>query len=975
MLLAGDVEVNLGMPNDSSEIKKQQRNLKIAHLNVRSIKNREHYILVKDLAIKNEFDIFTISESWLDSTVTDIEADIPGYNIFRLDRSTKTGGGVCAFVSERFKIERLDDLSSISPSGLHQLWLKVQVRNCKSFIICTVYRPPTTSLNCFDEDLSRTTISALSYNKDIYILGDLNCNVLNQNDVASQVLLNFCTAFNLSQMIKQPTRITETSATLIDVILASNTDFVKEAKVLPCSVSDHDLIYLVFSLKKDRPAPVYVTTRSFKHYDQAAFRKDIYTGPWSVIDIFDDVDDKLYAFHQIFDDILDSHAPIKVVKIRSRPNPCVTAEIRALMKTRDHWRKLARKTNDPLAWAGYKNFKREVKRELRLAEQQYAETQIRNNPNNTGCIWKTIRSFIPKKSVNRKTYSKEDKLVANEFNKFFTSIGQNTIHKIQSLANECNYDLKQASFVPKCYPLSQQFTFRTVECSEIEHIVNSMPTGKAPGIDKISLRVIKDCLPAILPTLTSIISNSLTSGIFPFVWKTAEVIPIHKQSDHEKPENNRPISLLPILSKICERTVLNQFMPYLVLNKRLSTKQSGNKKWHSTETSLIHTTDMILNAIDQKKTTAMVLLDMSKAFDSISHKILLYKLQDMGASKSTIDWFRSYLSNRTQVVRISTKISDPLPLASGVPQGSILGPMLFGIYVNDLPSTPRKCLTESYVDDTKLYMSFRPQDCGDTISAMNEDLVSIRNWCFDNGLLLNPDKTKLIIYGSRQMTAKIPEFRLTLLGKDLEPTETVKDLGVIFDKNLTFNEHVIKTVSSCMSTLGQISRVKHAFRRDILITIINSLVFSKLYYCSSVWANTTDSNIKKLQGIQNFAARIVCNIRKYDHVSPALKSLNWIPVESNLYLRDAVMAFKCMMGLVPEYLSNKFTLRGSISGRVTRSSQKLNIPLCKTATGQRSFYYRIVSIWNAVSHKLKLSLSVTSFKRNLKLDLLKKFLS
>ena len=207
------------------------------------------------------------------------------------------------------------------------------------------------------------------------------------------------------------------------------------------------------------------------------------------------------------------------------------------MKTRDYWRKLSRKTNDPLAWVGYKYFKREVRRELRLSEREYAETRIMKNCNNTSCIWKTIRSFIPKKVVNRKSY-KEDMTVANEFNKYFTSIGQNTIHKIQSLANECNYDLAQSSFVPKCYPSSQQFTFRPVERMEIEHIINSMPTGKAPGNDKIPLRVIKNCLPAILPTLTSIVSNSLTSGVFPTIWKTAEVIPNHKQCDHEKPENN-----------------------------------------------------------------------------------------------------------------------------------------------------------------------------------------------------------------------------------------------------------------------------------------------------------------------------------------------------------------------------------------------------------------------------------------------------
>ena len=155
--------------------------------------------------------------------------------------------------------------------------------------------------------------------------------------------------------------------------------------------------------------------------------------------------------------------------------------------------------------------------------------------------------------------------------------------------------------------------------------------------------------------------------------------------------------------------------------------------------------------------------------------------------------------------------------------------------------------------------------------------------------------------------------------------------------------------------LDKISRVKHAFRKEVLTTIINSLVFSKFYYCSTVWANTTQTNIKKLQGIQNFAARIVCNIRKYDHVSQALKNLKWIPVKLQLYLRDAVMAFKCMNGLAPEYLTNKFIPRGSVSGQVTLNSQQLNIPLCRTATGQRSFYYCIASIWNTIRPELKLS--------------------
>ena len=215
--------------------------------------------------------------------------------------------------------------------------------------------------------------------------------------------------------------------------------------------------------------------------------------------------------------------------------------------------------------------------------------------------------------------------------------------------------------------------------------------------------------------------------------------------------------------------------------------------------------------------------------------------------------------------------------------------------------------------------SFQVQACEPTMAAMNDDLIKLRNWCFNNRLLLNPDKTKLIVYGSRQMISKLQDFRLTLLGKELVPVDSVKDLGVVFDSNLSLNDHIIKTVSSCMSAPRQISRVKHIFRKDILVTIINSLVFSNLYYCSSVWSNTS-ANIRKLQGVQNFDARIVSGTRKFDHVSPALKDLRCIPVKSHLYLRDAILAFKSMTGQVPNYLSSNFISRGNISGRTTRSS-------------------------------------------------------
>ena len=409
--------------------------------------------------------------------------------------------------------------------------------------------------------------------------------------------------------------------------------------------------------------------------------------------------------------------------------------------------------------------------------------------------------------------------------------------------------------------------------------------------------------------------------------------------------------------------------------QRLASNQSGNKKWHSTETSLTSTTDAILRAIDQTKATAVVYLDMSKAFDSIKHEILITKLKNIGLSSSALTWFCSYLSQRSQVVRINSTLSDALPVTCGVPQGSVLGALLFSIYVNNLPAISESCSTECYVDDTKLLLSFKVGDADEAKDTIQKDLHLIRSWCLDNCLLLNPEKTKLMIFGSRPMIRRLSDFKLSLLGKELLPSESIKDLGVTFDPTLSFDNHILATVSSCMSKLAQINRAKHAFNSGLLVTIINALVFSKLYYCSTVWSSTTACNVQKLQLVQNFAARIISGTYKFEHITPSLKNLRWLPVKKQLYLRDAVFAFKCMTGCAPTYLTSQFVKRQQISSRTTRNSQQLNIPLCKTTAGQRSFYYRIVKLWNSLDKDLKLCESHTNFKKTLKTKLLSEFLN
>ena len=543
-------------------------------------------------------------------------------------------------------------------------------------------------------------------------------------------------------------------------------------------------------MKRQRIPSTFVTTRSFKNYSSLRFNNDITCAPWSVLETFDDPDDKLHAFNLLFNEILDEHAPLKTIRLRGRPNPYITDEIRDLMAKRDDWKRNFKQTKDPLARSSYNNYCREVKRKIRLAEKEFMTEQIKYNRNSTNVMWKAIRSCIPKKSAPRRFFSKDVNIVANEFNNFFVNIGKNTIQNISNLAEQLRCEEHDFTFVPREYPVSEQFFFDdNVNVDEVQKIIKSMARNKSPGIDKIPLRVIKDCLPGILPSVTSIINATFRSAQFPNVWKIAEVTPILKDGDQEIPNNYRPISLLPVLSKICERVAHNQLTSYLIANQRLSPKQCGNKKWNSTETSILQTTDAILEATEKKELTATVLLDMSKAFDSVGHETLLSKLQDIGLSPIATEWFRGYLHSRYQVVKIHNAISDQLPMTCGVPQRSILGPLLFSIYTNELPSIPHHSSSQCYVDDTKLILNFNLQDQANAIAKLNEDLCRISNWTFGNQLLINPNKTKLIIFGSRAMVGKVKDFRLTLLGKEIVPTVFAKDLGVILDSCLTYNDH------------------------------------------------------------------------------------------------------------------------------------------------------------------------------------------
>ena len=270
----------------------------------------------------------------------------------------------------------------------------------------------------------------------------------------------------------------------------------------------------------------------------------------------------------------------------------------------------------------------------------------------------------------------------------------------------------------------------------------------------------------------------------------------------------------------------------------------------------------------------------SKTFDSIEHSLLFKKLHSLGVSRKAVDWFKSYLSDKSQSVRIGHILSEGRVITHGIPQGSILGPALFSIYINDLPTTPIACPLESYVDDAKIYLSFSFKDINVAEIQLTDDLRRIAAWCCSNSLLANPEKTKLLLFGTPQMLIHVQNFRVTFLDKELQPVFSARDLGVEFDGCLSYDEHIIQVVSKCTKSLCLINRVKH----------------------------------------------ILETTRQYDHITPVLQQLKWLPVSYTLRYKDAVMAFKCLKGLAPPYVTRRFTSRSQTHDRVTRQMDELDIP-------------------------------------------------
>ena len=992
-----DVERNLPNSNNCQYYSIEEfqnlgnlNNFNIFHNNMNGLETKiddlHHFLSENNL----KFDIIAITETSQKSNHDDFLANInlQGYTNFS-SATNSNKGGTAIYARNTYDLHERIDLNE-THDLYESVWIEIQNKSSKNVICGSIYRHPDETIlnyNKFLDYLEKCLITLSNENKEIYICGDFNSDLIKIDKVNNyNKFYELLSSYGFLPQILQPSRIEGSSATIIDNIFTNVNNSLLSGNILT-DFSDHFSQFVSVKKEKIEFKNILMYKRDYSKFSDKSFRDDVEIQNFD--NDYEDVNDQFNDFYLRLKGCVDRHAPLKKLtpkEIKLEHKPWITKEIIKMIQVRNKlFQRKKRQPNNEGIKRLHNMFRNRVNREIKKSKKEHYAHYFEENKNNIKKTWDGIRSIINIKKSKRDLITKikiNDKIILNQneiaesLNNFFVNVGPETEKSIP-----VNPIVKPDKFLKNRNQVN--FLIAHISNEEILEIINQLE-NKSTGPQSIPFKLLKLIPDLILVPLCKIINNSFQSGIYPNALKISKVIPIHKGGSTEELNNYRPISLLSIFDKIIEKLMHIRLYNFFQEHNILFENQFGFRKNNSTTYALIEITEKIKESIDNKKFGCGIFIDLRKAFDTVNHDILLKKLEHYGIRDTSLSWFKSYLTNRKQYVYINGESSQLRDISCGVPQGSVLGPLLFLIYINDLPNISEVLNFYLFADDTNIY--YEAGSMKQLESVINKELKKLYTWLIVNRLSLNIEKNNFIVFHPYNKPVK-EQITLKIHKKAIAEKDDIKYLGVMIDSTLTWKSHIDKVSKSISRAIGLLYKIRPFVNQKILKMLYYSLVYPHLIYAVEVWGSADITYLERILVLQKRIVRMLTFSDKRDDdfsfpsSSPLFYKLDILKIHDIFKLKIAKFIYSSLKKITPINFHTWFKLTSQLHNYSTRSkfinitdsisTYNLFIPTARTTHyGLKKIKVKGPKVWNDLPPIIRIKKTYASFINALKIHLI-----
>ena len=935
----------------------------LIHHNVRSLQKNGEQFRDNIYNLNVPLSCILVTETWLKEN--SVPPVLQNFNFVKQNRIGRSGGGVGIYLRSSLNYIIREDLKC-NNDVTETIFVEIKGENCKNILLGCIYRPPEGSIPKCLEELEILFEKLRNENKIIYIGGDFNINLLNYpNDGNVSQFIELFLSLGLYPTINRPTRVSNSTNTLIDCIFTNFLGPATSGVIADTLVSDHFPIILSCNSDLKVSKPIKVNKRTFHPDRIKKFRKRL-TVLFQNFSHIDCPNEALNHFCNTIESEIDKFFPLCERHRKLTPlRPWIDNDLLQRINVKNEMQKKYLKNKSGAEYVRFTSFRNKLKSDIRIARRKYYQRLLQENQSNAKRSWQILNEVsgrvgtrtcgVKQVHCNGQIITNQKK-IADVLNDFFSSVG-----------TKINDSLPPSTADPSAYILNEvpeTCFLDPVTSDEIRAILMELKDTGGTN-NPICSKVLKLLSPAIIGPISHIVNLTFKTGCFPDHLKISSVTPIFKQGIKEEPGNYRPISVLSPLSKIIEKCLKDRILSFLECKGVFSQSQYGFRSKHSTEHALIKFMDYATDELEKGNFVVGVYLDIKKAFDCVNFQILFKKLSKYGIRGKALELIQNYLRNRKQKVKLADDngamvFSELRNITCGVPQGSVLGPLLFLIYINDLQNASALFRVITFADDTNLFMAAPSMQS--LFQNVNMELDKIQAWFESNRLSINVSKTCFQLYSKRPIQ-DAPQIKIN--NASVRRASSVKFLGVIVDEKLTFKEHIAYVAKKLSIGIGFLYRGREVLNYKQLTLLYNAILVPHITYCNLVWGINYPTYINKLYILQKRAARVILGLRYNDPVSHRLHELSMVPISQIIRRRCMIMIYKIKHSLAPRHMQNMLCWRPDDSATpCVRQRGPMIVPYARTKYKQHTFKIFAPKLLNSLSAlcPVEFNVSISMFK-------------